>query len=447
MTRYLVEVQASNVPDNLAGVPLAVEIFDQDGKASRNVLQLSGEPLKRDVPGEGTYLVRTTLPSGRVISSIAETPAVADENGLAVGRTVLDLQEADALAEFWREAKSFLGALAAIQESVKQGAPIPPWVASWVNELLARGKENAGGILQSALAYVLDKIGLAVLANLGGEDAGPTIEPPPAAPILNFRCGSFVEWEAHGAPTGSTIVLKPLQEGTIGLDGTIPAPMENIRAAHLFEIADSTKQIRSLVVWKPGINRRPARLSLDFSTVGYRSGSMLSASFDPEEDPITASCFEYLTRGAFEDARLGLEALVPLLKQGYAEADPIRGILAGYVLYKLGEPSADTFIRSLCERSPDVADVHVLACAQSIAAGKSDEALLSFNEAFVRGIPAFTEGIKLLRDGANYFRDLHPQDESVRQLARRASAIAAAANFDSTLACLRLGLDLDVRFL
>src|SRR5262249_51702420 len=68
----------------------------------------------------------------------------------------------------------------------------------------------------------------------------------------------------------------------------------------------------------------------------------------------------------------------------------------------------------------------------------------SFAKALDCGVPIYTEGTRLLRDGSNFLRDFHPGDTRLLDNARKAASIAAAANFASTLNCLRLGDDLAV---
>jgi hypothetical protein len=454
VTRYLVEIQAAHVPSSLAGAPLPVEIFAEDGRASRTMLQLSGEPVRQEVSKGGSYLVRTTLPSGRVISSVAETPANADETGVAVGRTVIDLEETDAVADFWREAGSFIRAAATIQGQVKEGAPVPAWFGAWAQELLGRTKDNLGELARSAASYVLEKIGVGTFARPRGGDAAasgsahsaPSSENQPIKPFLIFQAGRFAEWKPRKEFSGATIVFQSTESGSIGPDGKVPVPAGWSKDVLYLTISYPGQSNRSLMVWRPGPRKLPAQLGLDRSTMGYRSGSILSAFPNPEEDPMTAALFEFVRRGAFEEARVSLEAMISSLKNAYAEGDPNRGVLAGYVLHKLGHSFAEEFIPKLSESDPDIADVHVLNCVQSIAAGKSDEALKSIGRAIDRGIPVYTEGIRLLRDGANLLRDLRPDDEEAARYARQASTMAAAANFDSTLSCLKIGLDLSVEF-
>jgi hypothetical protein len=67
-------------------------------------------------------------------------------------------------------------------------------------------------------------------------------------------------------------------------------------------------------------------------------------------------------------------------------------------------------------------------------------------EAIRCGIPIYTACVRMLRDSTNFFRDLHHGDERFEEYSRKAHSVAAAANIESTLRCLRLGLDLTAKY-
>ncbi|MDA9414031.1 hypothetical protein XH81_03995 [Bradyrhizobium sp. CCBAU 25360] len=454
MTRYLVEIAASHVPDSLVGAPLAIELFSQEGRARRAVLELSGDPLRYEVTKAGRYLVRTILPSGRVISSVAEMPETADVNDEVIAKTVLNLEETDAPTDFWRDARSFAQIVAQIKENVRAGEPVPAWFSAWAGGFFTRVKSRLGELAANAISSLVSVVlktstTEVVIAERGTTDTpiGRTsTEKRATGPVLTFECGKFKEWRDDQHASNPTIKLTLLASGRCGEDGTVWAPpAAEARGPLYLRITNPTKSFSSLMIWKPGARRGPARLSLNTRTVGYRSGSVLGATPDPE-DPVTTMLFQYVRNGAFEEARLGLDTLVGQLENAPQSADPNRDILAGYVLYKLRHSYADILIPRLCSTLPDFSDCHILNCAQMIAAGKNDDALGPLTEAIAHGVPIYTEGIRLLRDSANFFRDIRPDDEQIGQQVRKARILAAAANLDSTLTCLRLGLDLSTEW-
>jgi hypothetical protein len=458
VTRYLVEISASDVPESFIGAPLAIEIFSNEGRARRALLPLSGEPLRYDVSSAGTYLVRTTLPSGRVISGIATTPENADENGEAIGKTVLNLEETDTLGDFWRDARSFAEIVAQVQERMRAGEPVPAWFGAWVRSFFTRVKDNLGELAESALAHLVQLIpgGVGKEIVLAHADrtrtAAPAVEPTKPADTdshpssaFAYQCGAFETWLEQGSGRHLALRLTSLVQGQCGEDGSI-SPPDTISIGPLYlKIHDRTEQLNALMVWRPGPRRKPLHMSFNPGTVGYRSGSVLGAAPEPD-DPMTMMLFQYIRSGAFEDARLGLDHLVQELENNPSSADPNRDILAGYVLYKLRHPYADTLIPRLCQTHSVFADCHLLSCAQFIAAGQSEKALAPLTTAISRGLPIYTEGIRLLRDSAFFIQDVLPDNDLGRQHARKARMLSAAANLDSTLTCLRLGPDLAVEF-
>ena len=452
MTRYVVEIEALRVPEALKGAPLAIEIFSEEGKARREVLPLSGEPLKYDVAKGGSYLVRTTLPSGRVISNVAETPDVANSNGEAIGKAVLNLEESDAFTDFLHDARSFAEIVSQVQDNVRAGAPVPAWFSAWARSFFKRAKESIGEVAASALMHVVGLFKTADTEIATAQVALPSEAeklPPDTKtelPAFGVECGSFREWHSDRAEANPVIRLKSLTAGICDQNGVVHAPKTETVGPLYLKLTDPTKSFSTLMIWKPGPNLKPAHLSFSSGTIGHRSGSVLAAT--PElEDAVTAMLFQYVRNGALEEARLSLDELVKQLEKSDDWSDPNRGILAGYVLYKLRHSYADILIPRLCENLAEFSDSHLLKCAQLIAAGESERALQPLTAALTCGVPVYTEGVRLLRESANYFRDVEPDNEKIGEFVRMARAVAAAANLDSTLTCLRLGSDIAAEFL
>ncbi|MCA1386040.1 MULTISPECIES: hypothetical protein [unclassified Bradyrhizobium] len=457
MTSYIVRITAENVPPDLAGAPIAVEVFSEAGKAERAALRLAGRPTDVGVPGPGSYLVRTALPSGRIISITVATPETGT-NGLAIGEAVLDMKETDAIADFWREAESLMKIATAIQASRKPGETMPPWLGERLRELGNRALENIAELGRNALTRLLDRFrGQVVITDVSSADPGsPRIQNSEhrrtahdahaGSPIeLSYRWGTFVEWTP--GRTHSTLVLRKGGDGKVDAQGEISVP-SGIAPTNCFyvEISEPSSHNAALVVWLPGPKGEAVKLAASSELAAYRSGSVLSAYPASPEDALATTLYEYVRQGAMERARLFLDDLIERLRNPQDMPSSNTSILAAYVLYKLRHPYADELIPRLREMNPDLPDVHVLQCAQWIATGKQDSVPDELVTAIKCGIPIYTEGVRLLRDSSNLCRDLFPDDKRFGDHVRKAHSAASAANFESMLTCLRLGADVMAEF-
>lgn len=457
MTSYIVRIRAENVPADLAGAPVAVEVFSEAGKAERAALRLSGRPTDVMVSGPGSYLVRTALPSGRIISITVATPETAGPDGLAIGEAVLDMKESDAIADFWREAESLMKIATAIQAGRKPGESMPSWVVDRGRELANRAMENLAELAGNAISRFLARF-RAPVDDIGVSSADPASpgvtksdhhvqeESQAGHPIeLTYRWGTFLEWTA--GRTNSALVLKKRGDGRVSLNGEIPISSEMPpNSCYYIEIAEPSRRNAALVVWLPGSTGGAVKLGISSELSGYRSGSILSAFPSSPDDAVATTLFEYVRQGAIESARLSLDDLIDRLQNSQETPSANTSILAAYVLYKLRHPYAGELISRLCETNSDLPDAHVLQCAQWIATGRQDSVPDQLIEAIRCGIPIYTEGVRLLRDSSNLCRDLFPDDKRFGSQVRKAHSAASAANFESMLTCLRLGADVVAEF-
>jgi hypothetical protein len=452
--RYQVQIEAANVPEDLSGAPLSVEIISQDGYAKRVSLPLSQAPIVQDVDGPGSYLIRATLPSGRQISNTVATPEQPDPAGDLRATAVLNLKDQDALADLWREAESLLRMAAAIKVK-EQDKPLPSWIGDRAKNLVGIGVGHAvSWFANSVKQWSSPRIRSGATAPPGAPESSGSNAAPAAdgkAVAAAYDWGAYLRWRPAPAEQQQmaipTLMLRRCGSGTIGPSGEIPAPQHSDDRVEpwFIKVAGSSEDDASLIIWWPGHRLRPAKVLPDPDRAAHRSGSALLA-FADSDDPTATMSFLYIVRGALEEARVGLPVLVAALKRDEGVAGSDRGVLAGYVLYKLGDPYADDLIPRLCAQSPKLADVHVLAAAQLIAAGKTEQAIEQAAAAFDCGVPVYTEGVKLLRDATSFLRDRYPDNKSLYDNAHLAASIAAAANFKSILTCVRLGEQLDAVF-
>jgi hypothetical protein len=457
VTRYLIQIEAENVPEALAGAPLSVEVISTDGKAQRTVLLLGSRPVQQQVPGPDSYLVRTALPSGRRLSStVVESDFIVLED-MAVAKAVLDLDETGAAADFWREAGSLLQIAAVIRAGKKPEEPLPGWLVEASRDFGGRLLKNIGGFITDKLNRYLEKA--TVTVTVDGESATREIAKPTvvrhgedggngASPVAtqNFEWGVFRQWEA-GDRAIPQLLVQHGGNGTIGAQGEVaPFELDNHRGNYLIRVSGpSSTDAGSLVAWLPGTKRGHARIAIDPDNANGRSGSVLVA-FPDLEDATATTLFSYVRQGSLEEARIGLPVLVESLQQADESISANRGVLSAYVLYKFRHPYAAELITLLRDKYPELADVHILVAAQSIANGRNEEADDPLTQALACGIPTYNEGVRLLRDSSNFLCDFYPDNARFRSNARKASIIAAAANFDSSLTCLRLGRDLTAEF-
>jgi hypothetical protein len=467
--RYQVQIAAANVPEELAGAPLSVEIISQAGNARRVLLPLSSTPVIQDVDEPGSYFIRATLPSGRLIAYTATTPETPNLQGDARCTVVVDLKEHDATSDFWREAQSLLQIATAIQSSrAATGAKdqrLPAWLVSEAHDLVKRAWGSTTASIASGIGRLLETVGLLSAPIIRADTSQParpksTANPPPiqgtgdsstATAVMSYDWGTFVRWDS--APEKHShrfeipkMVLRRGGSGTVGPHGEIMPPWtQGSRIEpHFIKVTEAPTAAGSLIVWSPGPTLRPARVVPDHDAAIHHSGSPLMAFLDPV-DSTTATLFSYVRRGAIEEARTAVPALLSMLKRDTV-LGPNQGLFAAYVLYKLRDRNVDELILRLCTQYPELPDVHILAASQLISDGKINEAIEPLRAALARGAPVYTEGVRLLRDGSNFFRDFRPDEEYFQNNARQAASIAAAANFQSDLTCLRMGDDLVMEF-
>jgi hypothetical protein len=122
-----------------------------------------------------------------------------------------------------------------------------------------------------------------------------------------------------------------------------------------------------------------------------------------------------LLSGALDGARpLGEE----LAQQ--AGRDPFAGLLAGYVLLRLGlHDQLGPLAAAILEAAPTSSDAYMLRGEAEARAGRRDAARQAFADAVNTGIPAFGEGLTRLVEGLRASRHDHPRGWLVRHIFRR----------------------------
>jgi hypothetical protein len=151
--------------------------------------------------------------------------------------------------------------------------------------------------------------------------------------------------------------------------------------------------------------------------------------------------FAYVQRGALDLAREAAPALIEQAESLLVDkgANPIHATIAAYTLLKIGDTAHGPWMANLAGLFPFLPDGAIIYGWHLIHTGQAEQAPAQFHAALSRGLPIYTTGVRLLRDGLNFVAGIHRDDAQLRADADLAYQIAAAANLDSELTCLRLG--------
>jgi Caspase domain len=121
-----------------------------------------------------------------------------------------------------------------------------------------------------------------------------------------------------------------------------------------------------------------------------------------------------LLAGSLDGARPLAEDLA-----GTARDDPFAGLLAGYVLLRLGlDEQLAALVPTLAESAPTLSDVHILRGEVAAAAGLTDVRDQAFADAVAAGVPMFGEGLTRLVEGLRASAFHHPRGALVRHIFR-----------------------------
>ena len=147
--------------------------------------------------------------------------------------------------------------------------------------------------------------------------------------------------------------------------------------------------------------------------------------FHPHVDPGESSSSRRLRRlEHLERLLLGgaLDGARPLAEELAAEArdDPFAGLVAGYVLLRLGlHEQLDELASTIIQVAPTLSDAYILRGEREARAGRTDAANQAFAEAVNAGVPAFGEGLTRLVEGLRASAFHHPRGALVRHIFRR----------------------------
>ena len=175
-----------------------------------------------------------------------------------------------------------------------------------------------------------------------------------------------------------------------------------------------------IVVSVPVLEDRLATLVVQVEEGGlrlYQFHPKLEAHVSSSPDRLRQ--VEYLQRLLLAGRLDGADALAQELAAAAAD-DPLAGLLAGYVLLRLGRHGAlDGLLEALRDLPPGISDAHILRGERAAALHGPDAGMQSFLDAVNAGIPVFAEGLTRLVEGLRASGFVHPRGALVRHLFQR----------------------------
>jgi hypothetical protein len=432
---YEIKITPVGVPPALYGVFLPVEIIPQEGEAQHLLLRLQNDYTNTaPVQSPGNYLIRTVLPSGQSIAKTAIVSQSLPPPGELLNEVTLDFGEYKTGAEIY-------------QHTVIDKLEKPSFIYQIFDQVkdMFNTKQRGGVILETAWGT--------------GES-----ERRVADQKVSLTYGFFDQWRTQASnesleSSSDTVVITPFGKQVATLPGTFQ--LENHRGwepdstkwrpllmyVRFSYRSTGAKNQEALIVYPP--SNPPQELTLipdgnpgaNPSAPGLR---VYANSGNQEVDTI----FEYVRNADLHMARQLAPRMIERAQdilQGKV-SNPVQATLAAYALLKVSNTERTDWVLNLTNWFNYLPDGPIIYAWYLIREGKAEQAHEFFRLALRRGLPMYSEGVRLLRDGLNFLRGLYPQDPEVQADAARANRLSGLANFDSDLTCLRLGNGLMVQF-
>ena len=246
--------------------------------------------------------------------------------------------------------------------------------------------------------------------------------------------------------------------GTAGGGNRVAHAMDGVCAAGQLASAEGLGWSADTTQWRPALVRVTdlSERALVVTPPAYAASSLTllpdpETGLDPQAPPLLAvwesghktadALFAYVQRGALDLAREAAPALIEQAESLLVDkgANPIHATIAAYTLLTIGDTAHGSWMANLASLFPFLPDGAIIYGWHLIHTGQAEQAPAQFHAALSRGLPIYTAGVRLLRDGLNFVAGIHRDDAQLRADADLAYQIAAAANLDSELTCLRLG--------
>jgi hypothetical protein len=425
---YAIKITSVGVPDALSGIPLPVEIIPQEGEAKRSLITFEENHTETEsVEWPGSYMVRTVLPSGQMITKTTIVPEPTEPQGEASGDVTLDfgqyipVEESDEPISFAR-----------YRDQLQRRTLDPYLRIHPLENLPSRRTEAHVGRGISADSRVSVDYGFFIrwipeVSNESLESSSETIVIEPVGTASAGLSGN-IELEQHQGWTDDSLNCRPL-----------------LMRARYSLLPSGGEPEEALFIWPPSGQSPPLSLLPDLDP-GVNSNAPSLLAYSQSGDREVDLMFSYV-RGEIPDLAREYEPRMIERAQNvlqYKIENPVAATLAAYTLLKVSNTERQDWVFNLSDWFKHLPDGAIIYGWYLIRAGKAEQAHAFFRTALNRGVPMYSEGVRLLRDGLNFLSGLYPEAAKVRADAAQARRIADAANLDSELSCLRLGRGLSV---
>jgi hypothetical protein len=396
---YTLSIQYGRYPADSADAVVPLEVIDERLDARRDLLRL-GTPTEMLLPA-GDYQVRCTLPSGEIISRQTRVGAGQPNRVELVPRRPSPREELT-----WAYSLRPSVSPVARQRDVFGQGPLP--IAPALSFSLWPYRPEGAWDELPAVKLALDQA-------VAGDD--PTALGTLKVPLPHFaqRRGPMKQYwlRAVGPKDWSRFVALPLPP--------LPAPPTG-----------APLEVRVLVVRNERPGARP-------NEPGHPAGDPIALLVKAGQ-AAAQMLLGFLAGGDFGAARQVGEAVMDhaenFLKD--KEEDPSSAAIGGYYLLKAGElERLHDWTRNLADWFPWMADGAVIHAWHLLRRPKPDieRARQRLLEAVRRGLPLFTEGLRLLYDGLDFFASQKTDDVEVAHARDRVRRYARACTWHSQTTC------------
>jgi hypothetical protein len=430
VVHYEIKITPVRVPPALRGVSLPVEIIPQEGEAKQSLITLEENRTEtKSVEWPGRYFVRTVLPSGQLIVKTAIVPEASTPQGEALGEVTLDFGRYIPTAETYARFTT---------DKLKKPSRIRGLLRRYIPDLVSM----VGGVF-----------GVGVIQGERIADPGVSVD-----------YGLFVRWSMEASnesleSSSDTLVIKPCGKDAAELPGKIeleqhPGWAENseiwrpllMRARFLLPPGGAKRQ-EALLIYPPSDPPLPLTLLPD-PEPGVNPAAPWLLAYSDSGDRDVDLMFRYIRNSDLHMAQQLAPGMIDRA-QAFLRAkkiNPVQATLAAYALLKVSNEDRKEWALNLANWFKYLPDGAIIYGWYLIRDGKAEQAHGFFRTALERGVPMYSEGVRLLRNGLNFLRGLYPEDAQVQADAARANRIFDLANLDSDLTCLRLLKGLAVKF-
>lgn len=406
---YSIDIRVSSVPPDMNGTPLPLSIAPVRVQSRGQHVVDSSIEMRNDatvsprVSSEGQYVVRLELPNGGFIADTVE---------------------------------------------VAEGAPTPVVHISGENVALAlQAAEQT-----QAQVPVPKPVSLAMLYSVRGIDVS-TFHPVPEGLLED----DYVTADKYEYCFVDGFELKHLDDPSVDIYMT-PIPMTEAQKqnpnrhpgasgdTHLWRPVGlwTTAGLDHMLMWPPNLLHPPQvqfkKLNGQYVPYASASGAKLEGlSGEPRESVTMETLFSFLRGNALDSARRLLPNFETVASAELKDklTNPVNATLAAYVLLRLQSNARQPWVHNLAEWFPHLPDGAIIYGWYKLYEGETYQACAWFQTALDRGLPMFSEGLRLLRDGWSCAQGILPDDPDVRKNAVLASCLANAANLDSELTCIQ----------